>query len=105
MSFQQLRGAAVLIQAQQRMLVARKRLLRTLRAAVLIQRHMRGRSVRLHMAKQRAAAICIQARSFCISRPRSDAGCLECLHAVIAKVFQEDLQLFFMGAYYNGAQN
>ena len=61
MSFQQLRGAAVLIQAQQRMLTARKRFLRTLRAAVLIQRHMRGHSVRLHMARQHAAAICIQA--------------------------------------------
>ena len=36
MSFQQLRGAAVLIQAQQRMLVARKRLLRTLRAALAL---------------------------------------------------------------------
>ncbi len=50
----------MLIQAQQRMLVARKRFLRTLRATVLIQRHMRGRSVRRHMAEQHVAAVCIQ---------------------------------------------
>ena len=61
MSFRQLRSAAVLIQAQQRMLAARRRFLGVLRAAVLIQRHIRGRLVRQHMATQHSAAICIQA--------------------------------------------
>ena len=63
MSFKQLRAAAVLIQAQQRMLVARACYLQMQRAVVLIQRRMRGWSVRQQVAEQNEAAICIQARA------------------------------------------
>ncbi len=60
-AFKQLRAAAVLIQAQQRMLVARACYLQMQRAVVLIQRHMRGWSDRRQVAEQNAAATCIQA--------------------------------------------
>ena len=64
----QLRAAAVLIQAQQRMLVARACYLQKKHAVVLIQRHMRGWSVRRQVAEQNVAATCIQAGAVLIKQ-------------------------------------
>lgn len=60
LSFRQLRRAAVLLQAQQRMRAARTSYVQVLHAAVLIQRRMHGWSVRRLMAQQHAAATCVQ---------------------------------------------
>ena len=59
-SFRRLRRAAVLIQARQRMVAARSRHVRVLRAVVHVQRCVRGWAARRALTQQHAAATCIQ---------------------------------------------